>query len=104
MVIRHSPRRKDLPKPVYSCAHDRCAETETRPAEMLYWFHGWEDLWPPGFYCENCWDHEFICLATDDGYEVEEFGESLEEVLDRFDEERSEMADRLRHDAEALGG
>ena len=55
-----------LPNALYGCANEACADVNSYPPDMLFWFSGHEDIdYEPGFYCEDCLSDELETSILD---------------------------------------
>ena len=62
MRIQDAP----LPAAIYGCANEACADENSYPPDMLFWFPGHEDIgYEPGFYCEECVSDELEVSILD---------------------------------------
>ena len=75
----------DLPKPVYGCSDQTCAEAVSYPPEMLRWWKGYrkeEYYLAPGWYCESCIDElQYQVKAETDPVQL--LGPTLKEEIER---------------------
>ena len=72
--MSRQPTKEDIPRRLYSCQNEGCAEEVSYWAEDLWWHDGSGEA-EAGFYCDPCWGNDYALMDM-------ERCVSLKEVVD----------------------